>query len=382
MTVAMFTNNFTPHVSGVAVAITRLVRGLRRRGHRVHIFAARYKGYTDLEPDIHRVPALPLRPPRFPLPFARRAPLMADLHHLKVDVFHAHHPFLLGQTALEIARVLHRPIVFTYHATYEELVHYVPFIPQSILRAVVLRRVFSYTQQVDALVVPSTSVADILRARGVTTALHVIPTGIDIARFRPDPTARARMRASWNVPSEHLVFVSLSRLSKEKRFDLLLEAFAQLRVQEPDRAISLIIGGDGPDRPALEKRARRLGIARDVRFLGHVDHDAVPAFLAGGDIFAYTSPNETQGLVTLEALAVGLPAVTVDAPGNRDIVEHGVSGLVTALTVEAIAAGLQELVNNQSLREKFATAAVVRAAAFSEDTTAARMEALYASLQR
>lgn len=144
--------------------------------------------------------------------------------------------------------------------------------------------------------------------------------------------------------------------------------------------MKLLVAGDGKERPALEHLARTLGIEERVLFVGEVPHEHIPMFLAGGDLFAYASQSETQGLVTLEALAAGLPAVVVDAPGNRDIVENGTSGIVTAPSATALAEGLQRLVADAALRTRYAAGARTRAQAFSVEHMAAQMETLYAGL--
>jgi len=263
---------------------------------------------------------------------------------------------------------------------YEEYVHNVPVLPEAPLRRIVFQRALDFAQRVDAVIVPSSSLATILTARGLGTSLHVIPTGINPALFRRNDAVRQATRQTWRAEPNDVVIVSFARLSKEKHFDLLLSAFARLRQQHPKAALRLVIGGDGPEQEALQRQAHELRLGNRVLFAGFVPHDAVPSFLAGGDLFAYTSQSETQGLVTLEALAAGLPAVVVDAPGNRDIVQHEVSGMVTEATAEAVAEGLGQLVERRDLREQRSREARRRAEDFSEEHFAERVEALYVSL--
>lgn len=377
MIVAMFTNNYLPHVSGVATSITRLERNLTRRGHTVHIFAPQFPGYTDTRPNVHRVQSLFIPSLLLPMPFPRTPGLAAAVDHVRPDIFHAHHPFLLGREALRLARNHGRPIVFTYHAMYEEYVHYVPFLPKAPLRAAVRRRALAFAMRVDAVIAPSESVAEILRERGVTTPIRVIPTGVNPAFFSRDASVRAQTRATWGVASDERAVVSFARLSDEKNFSLLLDAFARLRGRVRAR---LIIGGDGPAKKKLEALAETLEVRDVVQFVGHVPHEHVPSFLAGGDLFAYPSQSETQGLVTLEALAAGLPAVVVDAPGNRDLIQDGVNGVITAPTPSAMASALEGLVQDTAQRERLARETRRRAAEFSEERMAERVEQLYTAL--
>lgn len=381
MIVAMFTNNYLPHVSGVATSITRLERGLTKRGHTVHIVAPKFFRHHDESATVHRVPSLGIPGVQLPLPLLVPAGLARTLQTLSPDIIHAHHPFLLGRLALAMARRLRRPIVFTYHAMYEEYTHYVPLLPRQWLRARVIRQALDFAQQVDAVIAPSASIANILRERGLRTPLHVIPTGIATELFVRNAAVRRETRTAWGIREHDLVIVSFARISHEKNFRLLLDAFALLRAREVHERLHLRIGGDGPEKAALRAYVEQRGLSESVRFVGHLPHEAVPSFLAGGDLFAYPSSSETQGLVTLEALAAGLPAVVVDAPGNRDIVEHERSGLVTVPTAEGLAAALEDMVLHADRRAAFAARARERADAFSVEHMAEQVEALYASLR-
>ena len=125
--IALFTNNYLPFCGGVTVSVETLRRGLVERGHEVWVFAPRFAGGGDALPRVARYPSIPATTyPEFPLaiPFSPR--LARLVRRLGVDVFHAHHPFLLGPAAGRLARRLNRPLVFTYHTRYEKYAHYVP----------------------------------------------------------------------------------------------------------------------------------------------------------------------------------------------------------------------------------------------------------------
>src|SRR5437870_4724949 len=105
MRVALFTNNYVPFCGGVTISVETLRRGLEARGHEVWVLAPRFPGAVDDPPRVLRYPSIPATTyPDFPLaiPFARR--LAARVRDLDVDVFHAHHPFLLGPAAASIGR--------------------------------------------------------------------------------------------------------------------------------------------------------------------------------------------------------------------------------------------------------------------------------------
>jgi 1,2-diacylglycerol 3-alpha-glucosyltransferase len=116
MRVALFTNNYVPFCGGVTISVETLRRGLEARGHEAWVLAPRFPGAVTDPPRVLRYPSIPATTyPEFPLaiPFARR--LSARVRALDVDVFHAHHPFLLGPAAARLARRLGRPRGLTYH---------------------------------------------------------------------------------------------------------------------------------------------------------------------------------------------------------------------------------------------------------------------------
>src|SRR6185503_14752465 len=169
-----------------------LRRGLERRGHEVWLFAPRFPGYTDDTPRVIRVPSVPAATyPEFALAIPWGPRLARRVRALGFDVFHAHHPFLLGPAARRFARRAGRPLVFTYHTNYEKYAHYVP-LKRALVEAAALGLSTRFAARADAVIAPSALVRDQLRARGVTGPVAVIPTGVDLTRFRPGPGAVAR----------------------------------------------------------------------------------------------------------------------------------------------------------------------------------------------
>ena len=145
-------NNYTPFCGGVTISVETLRRGLEDRGHEAWVLAPRFPGPIADPPRVLRYPSIPAATyPEFPLaiPFARA--IAARVRALAVDVFHAHHPFLLGPAAARLARRLGRPLVFTYHTRYEKYAHYVPFSRAVVERAAVAlsarfaRRAFTHS---------------------------------------------------------------------------------------------------------------------------------------------------------------------------------------------------------------------------------------------
>jgi glycosyltransferase involved in cell wall biosynthesis len=142
--------------------------------------------------------------------------------------------------------------------------------------------------------------------------------------------------------------ITAARMVEQKRLDLLIQAFARIAAQHPDWR--LVIYGDGPDRPELERQAAATGLGQRINMPGWTD--ALSARMAESDLFVLSSAYEGFGNVIAEALAVGLPVVSFDCPsGPSDIIRHGVDGLlVPPLDVGALALALDNLMADDALR--------------------------------
>jgi glycosyltransferase involved in cell wall biosynthesis len=145
----------------------------------------------------------------------------------------------------------------------------------------------------------------------------------------------------------------------------LLRAFAKVIAEQP--AVRLILIGDGTARQSLESLASELGIGERVTFTGALPFEEIPRYLKAADAFTFASVTETQGLVTMEAMAAGLPVVAVDGPGTRDIVEHGKQGFLVENDPDALAQGLHELLSDSQQRRRFSKNALKKARTFDID---------------
>jgi len=135
--------------------------------------------------------------------------------------------------------------------------------------------------------------------------------------------------------------------------------------------------GDGPQVEALRRLAAELEITDRVTFVGKVSFEEIPNYLKAADLFAFASITETQGIVTLEAMAAGLPVVAVDASGTRDILEHGKQGFLTQNDPNDLANGIVKLVENSSLMGKFKSAALRTSRTYDNHRLARKMLKVY-----
>jgi 1,2-diacylglycerol 3-alpha-glucosyltransferase len=362
--IAFFTNYYHPVVNGVVRSVASFRETLMKHGHNVFVFAQADDTYQDTEPFIFRYPSLAL-----PLPGDISAVLPVSpfveqlLPSLKLDVIHTHHPVLLGQTAARRAQELGLPLVFTFHTQYWEYTHYVPFPMEAIqefLKSRIHKWLQEYLQKCQHIVIPSESIREFLvREYGLHDRYTVIPTGTDLEPFLRANGKALRKEQGWQ---DDTVLISVGRLAPEKNWDTLLQAFARAAADRSD--LRLVLIGDGPARDSLQQLASELGVAEQVTFTGAVPFEKIPSYLKAADVFTFASVTETQGLVTIEAMAAGLPVVAVDGSGTRDIVEHGKQGYLVDNDPEALAKGIKKLIADPQRIRRFGNRGLKKAKTF------------------
>ena len=322
MRVVMMTNTYLPHVGGVARSVDGFSRALRAEGVRVMVVAPEFPGMAEDETDVVRVPAIQ----RFNgSDFSVRLPvpglLTEPLDRFQPDLIHAHHPFLLGDTALRVASGRGLPLVFTHHTLYEEYTHYVSTESEAIKRFVIDLST-GYANLCDHVIAPSQSVMALLQQRGVTSPITVVPTGVDLKRF--DKRSGRRYRKSAGIPQDAFVAGHIGRLAPEKNLMFLTRAVARFLQERPQAWF--LVAGAGPLEDAMRAHFGEAGVIERVRFAGILQgRDLADAYDAM-DVFAFASKSETQGMVMAEAMAAGTPVVAVDASGVREVVRDGYNG--------------------------------------------------------
>ncbi|HEX9758304.1 MAG TPA: glycosyltransferase [Nitrospiria bacterium] len=378
MNILMATNTFSPHVGGVARSVEAFTSEFRRWGHCVWVVAPFFEGAPKKELGVIRVPAIQHFngsdfSVRLPIPSF----LFPSLERYHPDIVHAHHPFLLGDTALRIAAVRDVPLIFTHHTMYEQYTHYVPG-DSPTLKRFVIELSTGFANLCDAVIAPSDSIAATLKERGVKTPIAVIPTGVHVERFRQGEGER--FRRLNKIPPEAFVVGHVGRLAPEKNLDFLSKSVADF-LSKYDQA-HFIIAGTGPSKIDIQRFFESRNLSQRVHLFGVLQaKDLVDAYHAM-DSFAFTSKTETQGMVLTEALGAGIPVVAVDAPGVREVLRDGANGrLLPKEDIRLFSDALGEIKGlSQEKRKNFQEEARRTAQQFSIGETAKKTLGLYESL--
>ncbi|MFN3763691.1 MAG: glycosyltransferase family 4 protein, partial [Anaerolineae bacterium] len=259
-----------------------------------------------------------------------------------VDILHVHgaRAALFGRlAAVSLGR--RRPrIVYTIHGFAAP--HYPP--PRRALLLVIERALAPFT---DRFIAVCHAEREAILSAGVARPeqVRVVWNGIDTKRFSEVEVDRAMQRVALGIPPDATVIITVSRLYKPRDFDTLLLAFQRVAAAHPDT--QLLIVGDGPYRPQVERLIGELGLASRVKLAGF--RRDIPQLLAASDIFALSTAFwEGLPLTVLEAMAAGLPVVTSDVGGIREAVIPQETGiLVSPGDFAAFSEALQELLTDR-----------------------------------
>jgi 1,2-diacylglycerol 3-alpha-glucosyltransferase len=377
MRILMVSDVSFPRVNGVSTSIATFRRSLAELGHDTTLIAPAYPGASAVESGVIRVPsrAVPRDPEDRIMGRGRVLALAAELAPRGFDVVHVHTPFVAHYAGIALARHLGLPVVETYHTFFGEyLHHYVPLLPRAATRFLARRFSVAQSAAVDALIVPTAPMLSVLRGYGVAARAEVLPTGIDLGRFRGGDGGAFRRR--HGIAAGRPVLVHISRVAHEKNIDFVLAALARVRREVPE--VLLVIAGEGPALAHLQRLAGRLGLAAHVLFVGYLDREhALLDCYRAGDAFVFASRTETQGLVLLEALALGVPVVSTAVLGTADVLKGARGALVAPDDVAGFAAAVTRVLMDRALRRRLAAAAPADAAAWSAAAMAERLVALY-----
>jgi len=377
--IAMFTNNYLPFIGGVPISIERLRRGLLSAGQAVRVIAPAYSGTAErAEEGILRIPSLlPLgRHREFRLANIFLPRLYRYVHDFAPQLIHVHHPFWLGRTGLILGRRFKVPVIYTYHTRLEHYAHYVP-LPGPLFRNLISHALIKrFANRCDAVIVPTTAAEEYLRIIGVKSPIFVQPTGIEYERFaHADSEAVEKLRAQLGLGNAP-VLISISRLSREKNIDFMLDGLKLLH-ERGNTPFRLLLIGEGSERPHLQARIDALGLSDRVTLVGAVAPELVPLYCRLGELFVFASRSETQGMVILEAMAAGLPVVVVRASGIDDIVHQGHNGYKTPLQLSDWCRRIETLLLDEPLRQRLAKQAQGTAAEHGTDRFARAVLQIY-----
>jgi glycosyltransferase involved in cell wall biosynthesis len=373
----MLSDVYFPRVNGVSTSIKTFRRCLTDLSHEVFLIAPAYGPHDEKDERLFRIPSryLLIDPEDRILRKKEVLRLQNTLAELAIDIVHIQTPFIAHYSGLKLARLLDVPCVETYHTHFEEyLYHYLPLLPKSIVRTVTRWFTRQQCSEVDALIVPSQAMLEVAKEYRVNTPIEIIPTGIEERFF--NGCDKTHFRTQHGIGEDRPVLMHIGRVAHEKNIGFLLEVLALVRQTIPD--VLLVIAGQGPALGALKKQGKTQNLQHNLLFVGYQEREkALLDCYCAGDVFVFASRTETQGLVLLEAMALGVPVVSTAMMGTKDILQPGKGALIAQEEPNDFAGKVIELLRNPQLREQLAQEGRAYGRSWSPQTMARKMVSCY-----
>jgi glycosyltransferase involved in cell wall biosynthesis len=377
MRVLMISDVYFPRVNGVSTSIQTFRRELRHGGHSVTLVAPRYAQPACDEEGIVRIEgrAVPRDPEDRLMQVGALRRFTDRLERGQFDVVHIQTPFLAHHEGVRVARRLRVPCVESYHTFFEEYFHhYLPFLPRALTRMFARWLTCKQCNRLDGLVVPSRVMLEVLRGYGVRANARVIPTGLQPEQFRQGDGRRFRLR--HGIAADRPLLVHVGRVAFEKNIEFLLRMLPLVRAAVPE--VLLVIAGEGPALAGLRHMVRRLRLDGSVQFVRYLSRtEELPDCYGAGDLFVFASNTETQGLVLLEAMALGLPVVSTGLMGAGEVLRDGAGAAIVEAEEAVFARRVVSLLVDAPRRLAMGEAARAYAASWTSARFAAELIEYY-----
>jgi 1,2-diacylglycerol 3-alpha-glucosyltransferase len=328
MKILLATESYWPNVDGGSIFEHNLVLWLQKQGHQVFVIAPSQTHKYFVEEDhgtiVYRMPSALLfgRFLSSKLPFLRVSRLVKAI---KPDVVHIHNPFFIGFAALWTARKMKIPVVATNHNMPENLTLQFGWLKplEAFLTWIFWKYFIWFYNRCNFVTSPTETAINMLVEHKLKTRHQPISNGIDLDKFKPEDKRKCRLSKRYSINKNLPVIIYTGRLDGEKRMDVWVNAIPYIL---KEMNAHFIIGGSGLIKKDLEKMVINMKLSKYVTFSGFVEEKDFPHIYHLADIFAISSPAELQSIVTLEAMASGLPIVVARAAALPELVEEGKNG--------------------------------------------------------
>ena len=371
MRIGIFTETYTPYISGLVTSEIMLKKGLEKLGHEVYVVTANLESFHyeyDEEERVLKVPGIPtgIYDSRLTAVYPLKA--VNKIKSWNLDIIHSQTEFAIGTFARILAYQLDIPLVHTYHTMYEDYIHYITkgYFDKSSKKIVEYLTLFYCDKTATELIVPTKKTYDLFKEKyQVDRNIHIIPTGIELERFYTeniDKKKLASIKRKEKITKDDFIAIFIGRLAQEKNVVFLLDVMKDLVPSLPK--LKLLIVGDGPDYDLYKEIIKKDHLENNVIMTGKVAWEEVPYYYHLSDIFLTASHTETQGLTVIEAMASSVVPICIDDESFKNTVIDGLNGRIFNNEKECKEI-ITELYNDSELTKKLSNQARINSDRFS-----------------
>ena len=355
MRIGIFTETYTPYISGLVTSEVMLKKALEKKGHEVYVVTANLETFHyeyDEKEKVLRIPGIPTGIYNSRLTSIYPIQALNKIKSWNLDIIHSQTEFAIGSFARLFAKQYNIPIVHTYHTMYEDYVHYITkgYFNRSSKKIVEYLTKFYCDKTINELIVPTKKAYDLFKEKyNIQRNIHIIPTGIEVDRFyeeKVDEKEINKLKRKYNIKKNDFTLIFVGRIAEEKNVPYIIEVMEEI-IKEKNN-IKLLIIGDGPDKEKYEKIVKKTKTESNITFTGKVPWDKIPTYYHLGSAFISASTTETQGLTIIEAMAASLPALCINDESFNGTVVNDLNGYLFNDKKECKEAILK-LANNKKL---------------------------------
>lgn len=371
MRIGIFTETYTPYISGLVTSEIMLKKGLEKLGHEVYVVTANLESFHyeyDEEERVLKVPGIPtgIYDSRLTAVYPLKA--VNKIKSWNLDIIHSQTEFAIGTFARILAYQLDIPLVHTYHTMYEDYIHYITkgYFDKSSKKIVEYLTLFYCDKTATELIVPTKKTYDLFKEKyQVDRNIHIIPTGIELERFYTeniDKKKLASIKRKEKITKDDFIAIFIGRLAQEKNVVFLLDVMKDLVPSLPK--LKLLIVGDGPDYDLYKEIIEKDHLENNIIMTGKVAWEEVPYYYHLSDIFLTASHTETQGLTVIEAMASSVVPICIDDESFKNTIIDGLNGRIFNNEKECKEI-ITELYNDNELTKKLSNQARINSDRFS-----------------
>jgi len=355
MNILFVTETYLPFIAGVSSSSDSIARYMVSQGHRVVLVNPRpiIDKKVEVPPNLELIytPSVPdmfyKGKPQTIFPLGMSV-INKVIRENKFDVIHIQEPGSLGVSALILSKIYKIPTVGMLHFTPEQVGRMLPGKPEFLAKPIMEAYIKFIYNKYTAIAVPTQTFVDFLKSIGVTKPVEVVSNGVDTNKFYQGST-NLKLRQKYGISESDVVFFFLGRLDGDKNAATLVKAMPYM-----DNNVKLVIVGNGKLKESLHKLADDLKVSEKITWVEHITDAEMPDFYHIADVFTIMSPYEVQSIVTLQALASGLPVICADRGALPELCHDGINGfLVDVYDYKTLAKRMDILAKNRPMREKF-----------------------------
>jgi len=387
MKILIGTDNYYPNVNGASYFSQRLAHYLQLRGHKILVVAPGRTLFTKNAPvnnidvlGLGSVPVFVYKDFRWTPSFLGRFDMDKTVKEFAPEIIHIQDHFYIGATLVKLAKKYAVPVIGTNHFMPENLIHYLHLSQtgEKVVTNMGWRHFRSVYNQLDVVTTPTKTAAKLLNNIGLDRPVMALSCGIDRERFKPTNSGEY-LRTRYQLPKvPTLLYVG--RLDKEKKIDVLLEAFAKA---SQTTAGHFIIAGKGAEAKNLLSLAKKLDLSQKVTFTGFVSDNDLPGLYRVANCFIIAGIAELQSIVTMEAMASGLPVIAINAMALPELVQHESNGYLFELNNEPqLVEYIKNILSDEQLRKKMSLSSLAIIEKHDINTAIGQYEKIYIDLQK